>query len=163
MPPLLDLVERRRGVDDDRYSWIPFEPSARFTAGWWEDPPYLDDDPWFVQVLLQGVEVARVELGADFDVTHYAGAPRLKSDALEIEFFEVAENRRGHGLGTNIIKKLCAAHPNQQFVALSEGADGFWASLGWRRYDYRSGTALYRPLFVQPALLPRECADPRRS
>jgi hypothetical protein len=35
-------------------------------------------------------------------------------------------------------------------VVFSEEADGFWASLGWERYDYPEEPG-YRALFIQPA------------
>jgi len=39
------------------FDWeIPYENER-----WWDEVRYYADDPWFVQVLEDGVEVARVE------------------------------------------------------------------------------------------------------
>jgi ribosomal protein S18 acetylase RimI-like enzyme len=101
-------------------------------------------------VLLDGIEVARVELDHDFRGSKHVGAPRLGSGTLEIQFIEVAVSHRRRGVGAVVVRSLVAAHADRRFLALSEEADEFWASLGWDRYDYWDGPHQYRPLFVQP-------------
>lgn len=53
----LQLVQLRRAPDDNRYEWTPFEPNDQFNGDWWDDAPFDDDDPHFIDVLLNGVEV----------------------------------------------------------------------------------------------------------
>jgi ribosomal protein S18 acetylase RimI-like enzyme len=73
----------------------------------------------------------------------------LESNALEIQFIEVANECRRQGIGTEIVRELAATHPNRTLVAFSEQADEFWASLGWRRYDHPKEPRFHRPLFIQ--------------
>lgn len=83
LPPPI-LVERRRDPGDDKYAWVPFEPSDRFTADWWDEPPYLSDDPWYVQALLDGEEDARIGLDPEVHIDQDAGGPDLARSGLEI-------------------------------------------------------------------------------
>ena len=152
---MLELKTIRRGPEDNRYSWMPFEPNTNFNAGWWDMPPYITDEPWYVhvQVLRGGEEIARVELDDHFPGSLPLGAPKLGAQALEIQFIEVVPRHRRQGVGKEVIAALSAANPDRRLVALSEGADNFWASLGWDRYDYSDGSHHYRPLFVQKGVL----------
>jgi GNAT superfamily N-acetyltransferase len=99
---------------------------------------------------LEGVEVARVELDHHFGGSLHVGAPELGATALEIQFMEVAASHRRQGIGAPVVERLEDEYPDRRLLALSEGADEFWASLGWERFDYSDGLRLYRPLFVQP-------------
>jgi len=146
--PGLELIEKRRG-GASRYSWLPFEESDNFTPDWWDRPRTYRDDPWFVQVLREGVEVGRIELDEGIRCfKNYGADPRLQSNALEIQFIEVSTDYRSQGIGTEIIRELAAIHPTRRLCALSEDADEFWASLGWRRYDHPKEPR-NRPLFIQ--------------
>ncbi|WP_409431024.1 hypothetical protein ACJEIK_02995 [Mycobacterium sp. SMC-16] len=40
-------------------------------------------------------------------------------------------------------------HPNRRLFAYYEEAHGFWASLGWERFDHPDGEQLHRPLFIK--------------
>jgi GNAT superfamily N-acetyltransferase len=153
LPPPI-LVDRRRDPGDDKYTWVPFEPSDQFTSAWWDDPPYLDDDPWFVQALLDGEDVARVNLDPEVHIDHYAGVPDLGGSGLEIAFFEVSAAHQRRGIGTAVIRSLVAEHPDRRFVAFSEEADEFWVSLGWERFLNATDPDHYRPLFIQPGPRP---------
>jgi ribosomal protein S18 acetylase RimI-like enzyme len=147
----LELRDLRRGPGDDKYVWLPFEVNDNFNPDWWDRVPYLEDDPHYVQVLLDGVEVGRVELDHGFRGSKHLGAPKLGDKALEIQFIEVAESCRGQGIGAEVVRLLVERHHDRRFLAMSEDADDFWASLGWDRYDHRDGPQRYRPLFVAPA------------
>lgn len=144
----LALVDIRRG-DADRYTWLPFTECDEFTFEWWSRGTYLSDDPHYVQALIEGVEVARVELDHEFEGSDHLGAPDLGTSALEIQFFEVARSHRRRGIGSTVIQQLTGAYPQQRLLAMSEEADEFWLSLGWQRYDHPD--CYYRPLFVAPA------------
>jgi len=52
--------------------------------------------------------------------------------------------------GVEVARRLVESYPNRRFLALSEDADEFWATLGWNRYDYHDGPHQYRPLFIAP-------------
>src|SRR5579875_1738113 len=73
----LQLVDIRRGPNDDRDTWTPFAPSAQFTPDWWDRVPYMDDNPHYVGVRLADAEVARVELDHDFRGSAHMSAPKL--------------------------------------------------------------------------------------
>lgn len=67
-----------------------------------------------------------------------------------IEFFEVAENSRGKGIGRRAVAAIAAVFPGYRLRAMSEDADGFWVSLGWDVFQHQSD-ARYRPLYMSPA------------
>jgi hypothetical protein len=83
-------------------------------------------------------------------IEHYAGTPSLGERALEIQFIEVKDEQSRLGIGTEVVESLIALHPNRRMVAFSEGADGFWSSLGWKRHEHATEPQFYRPLFIQP-------------
>ncbi|MGV0838070.1 GNAT family N-acetyltransferase [Mycolicibacterium thermoresistibile] len=147
----LELVDLRRD-GADRYSWVPpFDfDTAYENERWWDDVPYLFDDPWYVQVLEGGVEVARVELDDPGGINpEYAEVPPLGPERLEIQFFEVATAARGRGVGTRVVRALQESHPDRRLFVYSEEAHPFWASLGWKRCDHPEGEQFHRPLFIQ--------------
>lgn len=146
----LEFVDIRRGAAD-RHSWMPpFDSSVTYEKDHWWDPVLLGyDDPWYVQVLENGVEVARVELEEDVDIDHYADVPKIGFERLGIQFIEVATGKRRLGIGTRVVRGLLRRHPDRWLLAYSEGADEFWASLGWARFDHPDGDR--QPLFIQPA------------
>lgn len=148
----LELVDLRPAAADDR-CWIPsFDFAVVYEhPHWWNRQ--LGDEPWLVQVLEHGIEVARVELDDPGDINpNYAGVPELVDERLEIQFIEVAPAVRGRGIGTRLVRRLADLHPDRRLFAYSEEADGFWDSLGWEPfYDSRPGPR-GRTLFLQPAL-----------
>ncbi|WP_459979953.1 GNAT family N-acetyltransferase, partial [Mycobacterium avium] len=74
---------------------------------WWDDVPYLFNDPWYVQVLEDGAEVARVELDDPGGINpEYIDVPPLGPERLEIQFLEVATAERGRGVGTRVVRAL---------------------------------------------------------
>lgn len=146
----LTLHDIRRGPGEDRYVWIPFQPSAEFRESWWSDVPYMADVPHYVPALLDGTEVARVELDHGFEGSDHLGVPTLGTSALEIQLIEVAQRYRRQGVGAAVINRLASRHPERRLLAMSEDADEFWASLGWARYDHPEGPQFYRPLFLAP-------------
>ncbi|WP_064689452.1 hypothetical protein [Rhodococcus qingshengii] len=147
-PATLDLVDLRRGAAD-RGTWMPFASSGAYEhPHWWNRVPYAAADPWYVQVLEAGIEVGRVQLDQKVHIEHYANVPAIGSERLEIQLIEVAAAARGRGVGTRVVRGLAERHPDRRLVAYSEGADGFWASLGWSRFDNPDGR--YRALFIQP-------------
>jgi len=56
-----ELIDIWRGRAD-KYSWTPFDDSEGFNPDWWERRATYDTkEPWFVQVLREGVS-GRVRL-----------------------------------------------------------------------------------------------------
>jgi hypothetical protein len=144
------LIHIHRGPTDDRHAWTPFAPSNEFNRDWWDSPPYRTKDPHYVRADQEGVEVARLELDHDFQGSQHVGAPKLGASALEIQFMEVAATRQRQGIGATVVRLLQAEYPDRRLLALSQDADGFWASMGWERFDHRDGPRRYRPLFIAP-------------
>lgn len=149
-PTELTLVEKRPGPGGDRYCWRPFGESDHFTSQWWDRTPHHNSVPWFVQALLSGDEVARIQLKSGVHIDHYGGTPVIGAAVLEIAFFEVSAGHRLRGIGTAVIQAFTLQHPNRRLIAFSEGADKFWASLGWERFIHATEQDYYRPLFIQP-------------
>ena len=146
----IELIDRRRG-DADKDRWAPFELAGDFEPRWWMLRDFgLLCDPWFVQVVRDGDEVARVELDEKVSLEGYLGPSGLPGPApLEIQFIEVSPRLRRQGVGAAVIAALSARHPDRRLVAFSEDADAFWSGVGWERHEHPSGRN-YRPLYVQP-------------
>lgn len=148
----LQFIDHHRG-GADRYAWMPpFDPEVAYeNSHWWDGVRYGDDDPWFVQVLENGAEVARVVLVEDggFNAAH-VGVPVIGVERLMVYQIEVATAARGRGIGAQVVHGLGELHRDRRLFAYSEGADHFWESLGWERFnDPRPGPG--RTLFIQPA------------
>lgn len=148
----LEVIELRRGAEEDRYRWEPFDHDDGFTEDWWHGRVPMIDDPWFVSARLDGEVVARVELcdAADFDC--YDTGSLLAAGGVEVVFLEVSTARRGQGIATRLIREIATMYPERQLVALSEEADDFWTFLGWHRVDRVEDSMHYRPLFIGPRL-----------
>ena len=96
--------------------------------------------------------MGRIELDEEVGIEHYAAVPEIGAERLEIQFIEVAIAARGRGVGTQVVRGLGERHPGRRLLAYSEGADGFWASLGWEQFDHPEGRPeFHRALFIQPA------------
>ena len=146
----VDLVDHYRG-SADKYSWMPpFDWSMAYkNERWWDEVRYYVDDPWFVQVVENGVEVARVEFDDPGDINpDYTGVPTIGPERLEIQFIEVATAARGRKIGTQVVQMLAERHRDRRLFAYSQDADRFWARLSWDRFDHTDGD--WRALFIQP-------------
>lgn len=150
---ILEFVEFRRDAADDR-RWRPsFDWSVAYEhEHWWDGRANGVSAPWFIQVLEDGTEVARVEFDDPGGVNpEYANVPQLGGERLEIQYIEVATGARCSKIGTRAVRALEDQHPGRRLFAYSENADRFWASLGWEPfYDSRPGPP-GRTLFIQPA------------
>ncbi|MFD0575248.1 N-acetyltransferase [Dactylosporangium darangshiense] len=150
----LTLIELDR-PPGERF-WLPFtyeEAGLGFNHGWWYGRPvYPHSQRIILRVLDNLDEVARVELDDEVGIDHYAEVPPLGATALEIQFIEVHNDHRGRGIGRAVIGLLRSRYPDRRLVAFSEGADGFWSSLGWRRHLHANpdDALRFRPLFIQP-------------
>jgi GNAT superfamily N-acetyltransferase len=147
----LEFVDLRRG-SANRNSWIPpFDSAVTYEhPDWWNRPPYGNDDPWYVQAVENGVEVARVELDDPGLINQdYPNVPAVGDERLEIQLIEVATAARGRRVGTQVVQMLAERHQDRRLFAYSQDADRFWARLGWERFDHPEGD--WRALFIQPA------------
>lgn len=147
----LQLIDLGRGATNDPLWAPPFDSAVVYqNPHWWDQQ--LWDEPWFVQVLHNGVEVARVELDDPGGINpSYEGVPELGDERLGIQFIEVSTAAQGRGIGTEVVRRLADRHRDRRLFAYSEEADRFWASVGWDPfYDPRPGP-VGRTLFVQPA------------
>lgn len=146
----LELVDHRADAAV-KHSWSPFLSSEDYEhPDWWSSASGAVGDPWFVQVLENGSEVARVQFDDPGGISpHYAGVPSVGGERLEIQHIEVAASARWRKVATRTVRALMDRHPDRRLFAYSGDADGFWASLGWEPfYDSRPGPA-GRTLFIQ--------------
>lgn len=139
-------------------SWTPFPSSEGYEhADWWSDAGGAVGDPWFVEVLEDGVQVARVQLDERGGIgTDYAGAPAIDTDdLLEIQNIEVRTAARRRKVATRVVLALAEREPERRLMAYSMGADsdGFWNSLGWESYFYSERGLTGRTLFIAPLIL----------
>ncbi len=139
----LELIDHFGG---DRWWCPPFDRAVAYEwEDWWNTRRGFRN-PWYVQVLRGGVEVARVELDDPGGINpEYAGVPELGPERLEIQKFEVARGARYLGVGTAVVRALEERHAGRRLFAYSD-ADGFWGSLGWDRFDHPERGAT---LFIQ--------------
>lgn len=70
-----------------------------------------------------------------------------------IHFFEVSEDHRLKGYGTEAVQLIADRYADTPLVAFSEGADHFWGSLGWARYEHETEPEHSRPMYMGPASL----------
>lgn len=136
-------------------SWTPFPSSEGYERPhWWESAGGAVGDPWFVEVLEDGVQVARVQLDERGGINpDYAGAPAIDThDLLEIQNIEVATAARRRKVATRVVQALAERHPERRLMAYSKDADsdGFWNSLGWESYFYSERGLTGRTLFIAP-------------
>ncbi len=143
-----DLVRERRDGP-----WWPFgDVHDGFTRHWWTRADHGSGRYSHHRVWLDGAEVARYELDHEPDVAHYDPV-FAQMPLLEVEFVEVHDQHRGRGIGAELVRKIASRHPDRQLFALSEGADGFWAGLGWSRHDHPGDRPeWHRPLFLAPSI-----------
>jgi GNAT superfamily N-acetyltransferase len=158
---VFDLVEHHPPLGMSRYQWEPYVTDAGFRVDWWHRPWDLGDRYSLWSLFDDGVEVARIELDEQVYYDHYDGDPPLGPAVLEVDFFEVSVLARGRGVGRAALEMIAEQHQGRRLVAFSEEADGFWARVGWTRYDHPDGFPLYRPLFVAPEGWPALDADGR--
>lgn len=120
--------------------WPLFRPDRRFRLGWTElhrDPLHPDADEFYA-IGPTGAEAARVHLDSrPMNLDAWRDVPDLDR-TVRVQLIEVAAGERGRGLGRAVVQRLAARHAGARLVAVSvPEAAGFWAALGWRRYEHR--------------------------
>ncbi len=152
---LISLVELVR-PPGERF-WFPFdfdEAGNGFNLDWWHNGPvYPDARSTFLRIVDEVTEVCRVHLSHSASIDHYADVPVFGATCLEIAFIEVRAGLRRRGIGGAVIELLAERYSDRRMVAFSEGADGFWAGLGWSRHlpADPEDVPFFRPLFIQPS------------
>lgn len=110
------------------------------------------DRTTYYRVLLDGVEVARLETDEKVYLERYGEAARFEDAALEVQNFDVHENHRRQGVGRTAVEQLSRKFPDRRLVALSQddSSDKFWGcGMGWTRFEKNDGRS--RPAYVQPS------------
>lgn len=65
-----------------------------------------------------------------------------------IHFFEISEDHRRRGCGTEAVQLIADRYGDMPLVAFSQDADHFWGVLGWARYEHRTEPDHFRPMYV---------------
>jgi hypothetical protein len=106
----MEFVEVRPSTADSR-SWTPFASSEGYEhPDWWKDAGGTTGDPWFVRVLEDGIEVARVQLDDPGGINPaYTDVPTLGPERLKIQFIEVATAARRRKVATQVAPRHPAA------------------------------------------------------
>jgi hypothetical protein len=143
-----------RGDPAAKHLWTPFASSIGYEhPDWWSNAGGAVGDPWFVEVLEDGVEVARVKLDERGHIhKEYAGAPAIdSSDLLEIQNIEVNTATRRRKVATQVVQGLVERNPDRRLMAYSSAdAEEFWNSLvDWKRFDRAGRGPRSSPLFIQ--------------
>jgi hypothetical protein len=68
---------------------------------------------------------------------------------VDIDLVVVREDRRGAGIGPDVVALLVSHYQGQEMIAFS-AADGLWVKAGWIRAFRRDGDDLAWPLFIHP-------------
>lgn len=109
----LELVDHRA----EARSWTPFPSSEGYECPrWWENAGGAVGDPWFVQVLEYGAEVARVQLDERCGINPiYPVTPAaLWGELLEIQYIEVTGCVPPRFSGAAILELLVGLTPSAQ-------------------------------------------------
>ncbi|WP_185982217.1 hypothetical protein [Arthrobacter sp. KBS0703] len=65
-----------------------------------------------------------------------------------IHSFEVSEDHRRRALGTDALQLIADRYEGTPLEAFSAGAEKFWGSLGWARYEHTTEPGHSHPMFV---------------
>jgi GCN5-like N-acetyltransferase len=135
----------------DYASPFPHDPEG-FTDTWWIpdiDTPNYDalDGTKLIQFLVDHVEVGRAKITDWRLSTAYIGI-NSEINTKQIWFFEIHQNVRRKGYGTEFAKQLTNIYPDIPLIAFSENADDFWPRIGWIHYPRKDGDKHCRKLFI---------------
>lgn len=127
----------------------PFSASDDFTDGWWDDTIYgFEPCQHFYSFYYSQHEVARVEVEIQDVLSEEYEPPEHPAPYAVIHFFEVSEDHRRKGYGTEAVQLITDRYEAMPLVAFSEGADDFWGSLGWARHQHKVEPEHSRPMYV---------------
>jgi ribosomal protein S18 acetylase RimI-like enzyme len=127
----------------------PFSESDDFTDDWWNDTIYgFEPTQHFYSFFNGQHEVARAEVEIQDTVNEDYDQPAHPGPYGVIHFFEVSEEHRRRGYGTEAVQLIADRYEGTPLVAFSQGADTFWASLGWDQHEHQTEPAHYGRMFV---------------
>lgn len=127
----------------------PFSQSDDFTDGWWDDTIYGFEPTQHFYSFYEGPhEVARVEIEVQDSLNEEYELPDSPGPYAVTHSFEVSEDHRRKGYGTEAVQLIADRYEAMPLVAFSEGADDFWGSLGWARYEHKTEPEHSRPMYV---------------
>lgn len=102
----------------------------------------------FLQLLANGAEVGRAETSDSILSPDYLGLNKEVA-SKEIEFFEIREDVRSQGYGTEFVRRLTERYLELPLIVFSlEEAENFWKRLGWIYYPRKDESPGYRKLFI---------------
>ncbi|MGO2864573.1 GCN5 family acetyltransferase [Corynebacterium casei] len=121
----------------------PFKRNSGFERTWWHSRAgYVGSDPFsdkdYIQFLIDETEVGRAEV-TDWVLTDTYVGVHSEIAAKQITFFEIHQDNRRKGYGTEFISYLIAHYSELPLAAFSENADEFWAGIGWHHFPRRDG------------------------
>ena len=130
----------------------PFQVVEGFDDRWWHGRAgRVGEDSLegreYIQFLADGMEVGRAEVAGWQLSDSYFG---IDSEVLtkEIWFFEIRRDLRRQHYGAEFARHLICHYTGFPLAAFSEGADKFWAGIGWHYYPRKDGDPHYRKLYV---------------
>lgn len=127
----------------------PFSESDDFSDEWWDDTIYgFEPTQHFYSFYDGQYEVVRVEVEIQDVLNEEYEQPAHPGPYAVIHFFEVSEEHRRKGYGTEAVHLVADRYPGLPLVAFSQDADDFWGSLGWARYEHRTEPDFSRPMYV---------------
>ena len=146
--PQLHLVQMPLKALGGRIFETTFEESTEFEERWWIKMVRSPERATYFSALIGDIEVARVELLEKRELNpDFSNVPRSADGFLEFAFFEVAATHRRQQIGTAVVEMIVTRF-DRSFAAYSEGADRFWGSLRWPRYEHGTEPTHFRPLYV---------------
>jgi hypothetical protein len=145
----LEMAERPLRRLGERVWEQDFEESPEFDDRWWTGVTRGPEPGEHYAGRCRKVEVVRAKLKLSTRISEaFRDVLTPRQGFVEIVFFEVATSQRRRGFGRAAVNELVGLHPGRSIAAFSEGADLFWASLGWARFEHEEGTVHHRPLYV---------------
>lgn len=93
-------------------------------------------------------EVARARIYPEYHL-HVPYEGLRQGLFVDIDLVVVRGDRRGAGIGPDVVALLVSQYQGQEMIAFS-AADGLWVNAGWIRAFRRDGDDLAWPLFVHP-------------
>ncbi|WP_227471711.1 GNAT family N-acetyltransferase [Paenarthrobacter sp. YJN-5] len=133
----------------DSVIYKPFSESDDFSGEWWNDSIYGFEPTMHFYAFFAGqYEVARAEIEVQDVINPEYEQPGRPGPYAVVHFFEVSEDHRRRGYGTDAVQLLADRHVGTPLVAFSAGADEFWASQGWDRYEHATEPVDHNLMFV---------------
>ena len=139
--------------DFEEYYWKPFAQDGGFHFSRWSQHQTVTPDGSYVQAVVGGTEVVRIELDHGSLSAQFRGLHRLPAPPLRIQLIETHVVHRRKAFGQRALQALREEWPGRVLIAFSVDADHFWEGVGWDRYiniDDDPRSPRQSPLYVDP-------------